>query len=160
MSNMLLGTGFANTAADPASAWLSVSSAANAMRQPTHAPDSVFNYYSPQNPLPGSDTLLSPEFGLENTSAVLARLDVASRMVDGSFSNVVPDLAATGTWGKLAANPSDLLDRVNTVFFSGAMSSSVRQIILNAITPMTNNAERARTAIFLAVSSPSFKIRR
>ena len=159
LSHVIIGIGYTGAASVPASSWLTTYNATADMGQAVQTPPSVFSYFTPQTLLPGSDTLLAPEFGLENTSSIASRLDVTSRVVDGVLTGLSMNLTATSSWGQLAATPPALLDQINLVFFDDSMSANLRQTILNAITPMPDMAERARTAIYLAVSSPSFKIR-
>ena len=60
----------------------------------------------------------------------------------------------------LAANPSQLVDHLNTLLMAGSMSSDMRTTLINAVTqiPASNPTERARTAIYLVINSPEFTI--
>src|SRR5205823_7376101 len=59
-----------------------------------------------------------------------------------------------------ASDPAALVDHLNSVLMSGGMSSSARNIMINAVTqiPSSNTLERVRTAIYLVVNSPEFVV--
>ena len=60
----------------------------------------------------------------------------------------------------LASNPAGLVDSLNILLMGRQMSSSMRSIVVNAVTqiPATNTLERAQTAVHLIVTSPEFVI--
>ena len=60
----------------------------------------------------------------------------------------------------LASDPAGLVDHLNSLLMSGGMSSSTRNILINAVTqiPVSNTLERVRTAIYLVVNSPEFAV--
>jgi uncharacterized protein (DUF1800 family) len=159
MPQALIGIGFTTNASDPLGNWNDLFAASVVMAEPAHGAQSVFSYFAPQTLLPDSEALLAPEFGIENSNSVASRLDVASRIIDNKLANLTIDLSSTSSWGKLAASPSSLLDQINTVFFAGSMSAEIRADILSAVTPMQDNSERARTAVYLALTSSAFKNR-
>lgn len=63
----------------------------------------------------------------------------------------------------LAANPAALLDRYDTLFFSGRMTSRTRQILLDHLnaTPNGNGGrDRVREALYLIVNSPEYTVQK
>lgn len=65
--------------------------------------------------------------------------------------------------GPLAANPAALLDRYDTLFFSGRMTSRTRQILLDHLnaTPNGNGGRnRVREALYLIVNSPEYTVQK
>jgi hypothetical protein len=62
----------------------------------------------------------------------------------------------------LAADPNQLLDRLNYLFMHGAMSNSVRTSITNAIngTSSTDQLRRAQVAAYLVSTSSQYDIQR
>jgi len=58
----------------------------------------------------------------------------------------------------LAANPADLVDALNVAFLHGQMGADVRASILTAIAASTDNRNRARTALYLVLSSSQYQV--
>jgi hypothetical protein len=83
-------------------------------------------------------------------TAIYSSLGPATARVNLNLSN---DIA-------LAANPSQLIDHLNSLLMAGNMSAAMRNILLNAVTqiPSNNPTERARTAIYLVFNSPEFTV--
>ncbi|MDE1178836.1 MAG: DUF1800 family protein [Edaphobacter sp.] len=125
---------------------------------PFNAP-SVFNFFSPSNQLPNS-TLLAPEFGIENTATTVQRLLVADWVVTpGQAGSLSIDYSPTGTLGTLVqAGPDQLLAYLNTVFLHGTMTSDMRQTIEAAMESTSDPSLKARTAVYLVITSSAFKI--
>ena len=131
---------------------------------PLYAP-SVFNFFSPfysqVGPIQNAD-LVAPEFQITTdttviTSANKMRSAVYQQPSTGNPDAIVLDLSAQTA---LASNPAALVDSLNTLLMSGQMSSSMRNIVINAVTqiPPANTLERAQTAVHLIVTSPEFVI--
>ena len=140
-------------------------------QNPFYSP-TVFNYYSPNYTVPGT-ALLAPEFGILNTSTAVNRINSASLM---AFVNLEPDTRTppdaplgTGTdiseyteFSEIDPTGNRLLDELNNRFMHGTMSPAMRQNISDAILLISaNDAEfRAKTAIFLVLSSMDYQIQR
>jgi hypothetical protein len=143
-----------------------------------YRPPSVFSYYPPDKEIaPG---VLGPEFGILNTSTTLARANRADSIAIPNSSNTSPIRvlvgvsrdAPAGTSIDLtelvdlaAADPSGnlLLDKLNILLMAGSMSSEMRASILTAISPsLSGNTplRRARTALYLVISSAQFQVQR
>lgn len=124
--------------------------------QPLRSP-SVFNFYPPEYVIPGT-ALNAPEFGLENTASVNLRLTLANVLSTGKFSNYAADFSATGTLGKLAANPGDLTDSLGTLLLHGQMPANMRNQIVTTLGSTNDLPTRVRLAVFLILSSSQYKI--
>ncbi len=155
LTAMMRGLGFTNT--DANGSYFSLSGqAAKLGEEPYHA-NSVFNFFAPEYVIPDSN-LNAPEFGIENTATAVLRLSLADSIVNNKISSFAVDLSATSAMGKLAAKPADLVDTLSMLFMHSQMPDMMRSTIINAITPLTNNAQRARVAIYLVITSSQYKI--
>jgi uncharacterized protein (DUF1800 family) len=128
------------------------------MGQMVQASPSVFNFYSTSYELPGTTTL-APEFELEQTASVQARLNSANQIAFADWSGLLNiDFSWGGYWASLAGpdcNP--LLDKLNRVFLHSQMPASMRTQIYNTISGMPSPVDRARMAVYLVLTSPQFK---
>jgi len=129
----------------------------------------VFNYYSPDNVIPGT-SLLGPEFGIMTTGTAIARANFTNTMVfnriNASLPNVplgtslvftdMQDLAAADATG------NQLLDALNQKMMHGTMSAAMRGNILTAVQniAVTNPLARAQQAVYLVASSSQYQIQR
>jgi hypothetical protein len=143
-------------------------SQAASMAQDVFNAPTVFNYYPPDYPLPNS-TLLAPPFGIYNATTAFARANFANSLFSQngvSADKSVP--GSTGTqfnwapWQALVADPNALLIKLNTLMFHGTMSDATRAAILTAMQtyPASDSFDRARTALYLAATSPQYQVER
>ncbi len=135
--------------------------AAAVTESPMNSP-SVFNFFPPDFRVPGT-TLIGPEFSLETTATTLVRANFANSFAFGCIG-AGTTLGYT-LYANLAANPGSpgpLLDMLNTLLLHGAMPSSTRASILAAVNAVpagsTQNLSRARTAIYLILSSSQYQV--
>jgi uncharacterized protein (DUF1800 family) len=129
---------------------------------------SVFNFYPPDYGVPGTQ-LLGPEFGVQTSTTAIARANFANGLL---FSNAIaPDatvFGSTGTTTNLASytavalDPAALADRLDRSLLGGRMSAAMRGAIVNAVNAAstTDPVARARTALWLVVSSPQYQVQR
>jgi len=126
---------------------------------------SVFNFFSPfysqVGPIQNAG-LVAPEFQITTDTTVITSANRIRSLVyqqpsSGNPDAIVLDLSPQTA---LASNPAALVDSLNTLLMSGQMSSSMRSIVINAVTqiPAANTLERAQTAVHLIVTSPEFVI--
>lgn len=150
---------FANTNTDSTDQWsyrqLSTYTAPLS-EQPLRSP-SVFNFYPPDYVVPAS-TLNAPEFGLENTASVNLRLTLANAISQGKLTNFAADFSKTGTLGTIAADPAKLADTLSVLLMHGQMPAAMRTVIINTLTPLTDNGQRVRVAVYLILSSSLYKV--
>ena len=136
---------------------------ANLAEEAMHSP-TVFNFFGPDYAAPGAIAaagLKSPEFEITTDSTVISAANYLRTAIytglGPSTDRITLSLAAEQT---RATDPAGLVDHLNSVLLAGGMSSSMRNIIINAVTqiPATNTLERVRTAIYLVVNSPEFVV--
>jgi uncharacterized protein (DUF1800 family) len=133
---------------------------ASALGQTIFTPASVFNYYAPGYRIPTEFTpglaLLGPEFQLQSPATAVARANVSNTMIFGNLgTGAVVDLTSLSN---LASDPARLVAAVNTAFFHGRMPSALEKQIEGAVSGTTDNLNRARTAVYLAVSSSYYGV--
>lgn len=136
---------------------------ANLGQEAMHSP-TVFNFFGPDYSAPGAIAeagLKSPEFEITNETSVVT---VANYFRTGIYGSLGPSTARVtlnlSNEIALAANPSGLVDHLNTLLMAGSMSPEMRTVVINAVTqiPASNPTERARTAIYLVINSPEFTV--
>jgi uncharacterized protein (DUF1800 family) len=138
----------------------------SAMGQNVFQPPSVFNFYPPNFPAPGT-TLDGPPFKIMLTGTILNRSNFVDRVVFGA--NINPDTTVSGATGTrislapfqtLAANPDQLLDRFNLMFMHNTLSSPARAAILTAVNayPATDTLGRVRQAAYLIATSAQYQV--
>jgi uncharacterized protein (DUF1800 family) len=135
----------------------------NFAQEAMHSP-TVFNFFSPDYEMPGAIAdagLKSPEFEITTETTVVTitnYLNTAIYSTLGPSSNRIT-LNLSGEQA-LAANPTQLVDHLNSLVMANNMSTEMRNILINAITqiPADNPVERARTAVYLVINSPEFTI--
>jgi uncharacterized protein (DUF1800 family) len=129
---------------------------------PLYSP-SVFNFFAPDYSQPGAIAqagLFSPEFQITtDTTAITSANKIRSAVYQQASTNnpdaLVLDLSLLTS---LASNPGALVDSLNDLLMNGNMSTSTRNIVVNAVTqiPAASALERAQTAVHLLVTSPEF----
>jgi hypothetical protein len=152
---MIRGLGFRNT--DVNGSYFSLSNQSSKLNEEPYRANSVFNFFPPNYVIPGS-TLNAPEFGIENTASAVLRLSLADSIVNNKINGFSVDLSNTSALGMLAANPASLVDTLSMLLMHSQMPASMRTTLINAITPLTNNAQRVRVAIYLVITSSQYKI--
>ena len=143
------------------------------LRQHLFRPPSVFNYYPPDYPVPGS-TLVGPTFGIHSGNAALERLNYLTYLLDWGGST--PDAKvpnALGTSVDLsafltdAADATKLVDRLSMLALGQALPSGPRTEVIKAVswwTASTDSANwqknRVKTAAYLVFASPNYQVLR
>ena len=129
---------------------------------------SVFNYYPPDNVIPGT-ALLGPEFKLLTTGTSIGRANFVNTMV---FSQIaISENAPFGTsldfaelQGIAAADTTSswLVDELNYRMLHSTMSANVRSSILTAVNaiPSSNPLQRAKQAVYLVATSSQYQVQR
>jgi uncharacterized protein (TIGR03437 family) len=126
----------------------------------------VFNFFAPTFRYPGALSqagLFAPEFQLANDATVIAMAnyfkvfifygyDEGQHMVNLNYSEFTP----------LAGTPATLVDRLDTLMLSGAMSAGLRAALIKAVTavPANHPTERVQTAVYLICFAPEFVIQK
>jgi hypothetical protein len=138
--------------------------AQNAFNAPT-----VFNYYSPDYVVPGTN-LLGPEFGIFTTGTAIGRANFANSMIFGQINVSLPDtpngtkLFFTDLQALAAADltSNQLVDHLNTRMMHGALSAEMKSRILTAVNAVASNNPllRAQTAVYLIATSSQYQVQR
>ncbi len=128
---------------------------------------SVFNYYPPDYVVPGT-SVLGPEFALQNASTAINRYNFANAFAFGTIPPLSTLPGATGTqpnWSalqRLAANPASLVAELNSLLMHGTMPAAMQATLSSAISqvPASDALTRAKTAFYLAITSPQYQVER
>jgi uncharacterized protein (DUF1800 family) len=136
---------------------------------------SVFNFYSPEfapSGLVAKSGLVGPEFEITSSATLAGFAEFSRWNMTNGFGNWETDKSK---WLKphydpylaLASNPGALVDALNVVMLSGAMSYSFRTAVVDAVSKVwymggneDRNLERVRMALWLILNSPEYSIQR
>jgi uncharacterized protein (DUF1800 family) len=114
---------------------------------------SVFNYFSPSYRAAG---VPGPELQILTAQTALRRVNYAAKLIYGRFGNdVTLDIAR---FQQAAADPDLLLDLVNEEAMGSRMSKQTRGAIQKALAAQSDARERARTALYLALTSSLYQV--
>jgi uncharacterized protein (DUF1800 family) len=148
MTNLLRAT---NTTSDGAN----LNNYASDMKEEPFESPTVFNFYPPDNGIPGT-TLLGPEFRILNSTTAISRINFVNDLVYGSLgSTTKPDISA---YVALASDPTTLVDSLSNVLTHGPLSDGARTTVITTVTSLTDNTKRAKTALYLIGSSSQFQV--
>ncbi len=152
-----------------------VTSLSTPLGQDIFNPPTVFSYFPSDFGLPGT-SLVAPEFGLMDTSTTYQRANLVNTFFLANSGNGIAASSPnrpTGTQfnyssyqamaaGCTGVGSCQLVDALNASMMHGAMSSSMRTSIVNAVTGITSSdpASRTRTAIYLVATSSQYQIQR
>ena len=128
---------------------------------------SVFNFYPPNAPLPGT-SLLSPPSVLFDSTTALSRSNVVYTLL---FSKVAPDATIAGATGTvapltdLASSAGDagaLADRLDALLMHRTMSAGMRSAVLSAVNavPASDPVGRVRAAAYVIATSAQYQVER
>jgi uncharacterized protein (DUF1800 family) len=152
---MMRALNFTNT--DANGAYYNLSNYTTALGERPYRANSVFNFFPPNYVIPDT-TLNAPEFGNENSATSILQLSLADSIVNNKIGSFTVDLSNTSALGVMAANPATLTDYLGMLFMHSQMPTNMRTAIINAITPLTSNAQRVRVAVYLVITSSQYKI--
>jgi uncharacterized protein (DUF1800 family) len=136
--------------------------------QPVFYSPTVFNYYPPDYVVPNTNAF-GPEFAIQNTSTALNRINTANTMI---FSTIIaPEAKVIGATGTslnmsslqaLAADPAQLVARLDSLLLHGTMSAAMKNAIITAVNviPGSDTLTRARTAAYLVATSSQYQVQR
>ncbi len=128
--------------------------AANLGQQLFYAP-SVFSYFSPQYRT--SAGILGPEFQIYSTQTAANRADTVysaiygGQLDAGTKFNIAPFTA-------VGSNSAALIDLIDTTFFHQDMSANLRSAIGQALAPLTLASDKAKAALYVALTSGEYQI--
>ena len=145
----------------------------DALRQHLFRPPSVFNFYPPDYPVPGTD-LVGPAFGIHNANAALERLNFLTFLFDWDGSppqadipNSVGTKIDTSAFLADAADATKLVDRIATTVLGQPMQGAARDKVIAAAgwftstnSPADWRDNRVRAAAYLVFASPQYQVLR
>ena len=143
------------------------------LREHVFRPPTVFSFYSPDYPVPGT-TLVGPSFGIHNAGAALQRLNFLIYLLEWGGSTPTTSVPnATGTKVDLsrftadAADAGKLVDRLSLIATGQPLPAATRTEIIKAVswwtaaTDKTNwQSNRVKTAAYLVFATPNFQVER
>ncbi len=139
--------------------------ASSSMEQPVYQASSVFNFYPPNYPLPGT-TLFSPPSTLLDSASVLVRSNFIYALL---FETINPDPTIPGAIGTSApltslltsaGDAGALADRLNALLMHGVMSAGMRTAVMNAVNavPSSDPIDRVRAAAYVVATSAQYQV--
>ena len=145
----------------------------DALLQHVFRPPSVFNFYPPDHPVPGT-SLVGPAFGIHNARAALERLNFLTYLLDWDGSQPDADVPnAVGTRVDLSAYHADagdaakLVDRLALVALGQPLQGVPRDKVIGATAYFTSSNSptnwrdmRVRAAAYLVFASPQYQVLR
>jgi uncharacterized protein (DUF1800 family) len=144
------------------------------MGQDVWIPPTVFNYFSPDYVVPGTDNL-GPEFALANTGTAFARNNAIFSLTFGNIGfgpataadpyPYVPcgtaiDLTEPTAWATADASGNTLIEGLNAKMMHGSMSEAMKTKIRTAINFNVSADSKAKQAIYLVASSSQYQIQK
>jgi hypothetical protein len=135
---------------------------------------SVFGYfrpgYVPPNTVFSDSQTTVPEFQIVNESTTAYWVNMAMSMAgsglgsNGTTRDVSSNLTAQVALAS-AGDVDGLIQNINLMLFAGTMSIELQTDLLDAVTGVAGNTadshlNRARLALFLALSSPEYMVQR
>ena len=136
------------------------------MNQDVFRPLTVFSYYPADYLLPGSTTILAPQFGLMDSTSALKRANFVNTMV---FSTIaVGANSPTGTaldlsgLQAMAGDPAGMVSYLDRLMLHGTISPGMQTSIVNAVAavPSSNPRLRAQQALYLMATSSQYQVER
>ncbi|HEX9508538.1 MAG TPA: DUF1800 family protein [Myxococcales bacterium] len=125
----------------------------------------VFNFFPPDFPVPGTSGLVGPEFGILSTTTALTRDDILYHLIDGSvgvqalYRPNFPRVDLSNLM-LLADDPSALVEALNQTLLRGQIPDNVRSIFVNSISSAPTGAQRVKEALYLVSSSALYQVQR
>ncbi|HTR03682.1 MAG TPA: DUF1800 family protein [Thermoanaerobaculia bacterium] len=140
------------------------------MGQRIWKPPTVFSYFPQAYAAPpASSGVLGPEFGLMNSQTSLKRANFVNQFtIWGGVEADPNDDTPNGTaldyseLQLLAANPDNLVDKLNRLLLHGTMSDDLRSSIVSAVASVdaSDPLGRAQQALYLVAVSSQYQVER
>ena len=141
------------------------------LQQHMFRPMTVFGYYPPDYPVPGTSRI-GPEFGIHNTNGALERLNYLTYLFQWGGSPVdlsVPDAVGTGVdvsaFTASADQADALVDRVSLLLLGRTLAATPRAKVIEAVSYWNASRSanlwrqyRVATAAFLVLASPDYQV--
>jgi uncharacterized protein (DUF1800 family) len=123
-------------------------------------PPSVFNFYSFEHLVAGTDPpLFGPEFQIHSTTTAIRRANFVNQVVFAAIPGTTVDLAP---FLEHAARPGRLVTELDRLFLHGAMPRDMRALVLEAVNgiPESEPLLRVQQAIYLVATSSQYQVER
>ena len=132
------------------------------MGQNLFSSPTVFNYFPAQYVIPGTN-LAGPEFAQQSSSNAITRLNFVNIIITGKNGAAAANFQID--WSGLDAianDPTALVAKLNRLLLHGAMSTSMKNDIVNAVSvvSVTEPHLRAQTALYLVATSSQYQVQR
>jgi uncharacterized protein (DUF1800 family) len=135
-----------------------------AMGQDVFYPPSVFNYYPHSFKIPGT-MVEGPEFAIHTSAQAIARANFINTLF---FSEITPNGPVKDIsrilklLNALAANPMNLVNKLDQLYLHNSMAASMRTQLLNILNaiPANNLGLRSQTALYLVLASGQYQVQR
>ena len=115
---------------------------------------SVFSYFSPQSRT--EKGLLGPEFQIYSTQTASDRANIVNSVLYGTLDKSTKvDLSPFVT---VAANTTDLLNTVSSLFLDGSMTPALEQAATDAVNAATTPMAKAQAALYIVLTSSEYQI--
>jgi uncharacterized protein (DUF1800 family) len=161
-TGILRGLQFTNV--NPQGSYYAATNYTAPLGQTPYGAASVFNFFPPSYIIPGT-TINAPEFALENTSSVIARLTLADQIVRNHLTSFNIDMSPTSFLGQIASatgNPAtdsaNLVNTLNILFTHDQMPAAMMSSIVSNAALLTDIGQRVRVSTFLVISSNFYQI--
>ena len=123
---------------------------------------SVFNYFPPDYIVPGT-TVTGPEFQLLTSATAPLRANFIDNVLRNGFTTSAIDVSSQiANYAAMASNPDALVDSLGQTFLHGQMTPALKSRILTAVLsiPSSNTQlnDRAKTALFLVLTSSEYQV--
>jgi uncharacterized protein (DUF1800 family) len=121
---------------------------------------SVFNYYSFQHQVAGTDPpLLGPQFQIHSTTAAVRRANFVNQVVFASIPGTTVDLTPLLS---SAGDVSQLISQLDELFLHRSMSPEMRALVSEAVSTIPDSEPllRAQQAVYLVATSSQHQLER
>ena len=144
----------------------------NLGQRPYYAP-TVFNYFPPDQTIPGT-SVLGPEFAIHTTNSAVARANLVYTLVYNGYpaDATIPDSPGTrlflAQFEALATTPAAMVSEINKVLAGGLFPAALEPTIVTAVNAVPISAtptaqqrtDRVRMAVYLMASSYDYQVQR
>ncbi len=164
-ASVLRAVGFTSNPADPTTPWpyTLLLWQANTMGQfPMNAP-SVFGFFPPGYVIPQT-MLNAPEFGIENTASIAARLSFADLVATNRLWQMTVNLGpGSPLYAAAAQSPETLVNLLDTMYLHGQMTAEMRSTLVdvlsaNVFASAADKGSEVQMALYLVITSSQYKI--
>jgi hypothetical protein len=135
-----------------------------AMGQDLFRSESVFSYYPHSYQIVGTGDE-GPEFGIQSTSAALARLNFVNTLAFSKLRSPAPNSGTSLDLSPLEAltrDPALLVAALDRLLLHHTMSEAMKAAVTDAVAavPASSPLFRARTALYLVAGSSQYQVQR